>query len=148
MQKFITERAEETAKIGFDLSQKLKNSREEKSRIILLYGELGTGKTTFVQGFAKGLGINNYVKSPTFIILQSYDIEGNKNLIKFIHIDAYRLKNGEELRQIGAEEIFADKSKIVLIEWAENISEIIPDKSIKIFLKHLEGDKREIVFKI
>ena len=145
---FITGSAEETAKVGFDLAQDLKNKKEKIVVIVLLSGDLGSGKTTFTQGFARGLGINSYIKSPTFIILQNYEIEGNKNFKKFVHVDAYRLENGQELRKIGVEKILADPEKIVLIEWPENVSEILPKEVIKVSLKHLDNNKREIVIMV
>ena len=91
--------------------------------VIGLKGELGSGKTTFAQGFAKGLGINDHVTSPTFKIVSEYDGES----CALFHVDCYRLNDYIEFISIDAERLLYPKDGITLIEWADRIEEIIPE---------------------
>lgn len=88
--KIITESAAETAKVGETLAHELTDGGSP-SRILCLYGDLGSGKTTFTQGFARGLGITSRLLSPTFIIVRRYTIPGSEKFL--YHIDLYRLRN-------------------------------------------------------
>lgn len=103
---------------------------------IALFGELGAGKTVFVKGLAKGLGIEDTIKSPTFVLMRSYS--GRMNLH---HIDLYRIKMGEEF--LPFEETLMDEG-ITAIEWAERAEEFLPDRRIEVKFKMLSGDSREI----
>lgn len=103
--------------------------------ICLLNGDLGVGKTTFVQGVAKGLGVEDYVTSPTFNLMSIYN--GRKQLI---HIDAYRMELGDILNI----EEFAQLPFIVMVEWPDNLSEIQGLDVWKIDLKILEDGSREV----
>ena len=108
----------------FALGEKL--GREAKpGQIYTLNGDLGTGKTVFTQGFAAGLGITEPVNSPTFTILQVYE-EGR---MPFYHFDVYRIGDVEEMDEIGYEDCFYGEG-VCLIEWAELIEEILPEKVI------------------
>ncbi len=135
---YITKSFEETKLLGEKCAKNLK-----AGGIIALYGELGGGKTTFVQGIALGLGIERRIISPTFIIVRTYElnIENAKN---FYHIDLYRTQNQDDIKGLGLEEIISDGKNIVAIEWAEKMGEFLPEKRTDIFFKYIEGDKREI----
>lgn len=113
----------------FALGEKL--GREAKpGQIYTLNGDLGTGKTVFTQGFASGLGITEPVNSPTFTILQVYE-EGR---MPFYHFDVYRIGDVEEMDEIGYEECFYGEG-VCLIEWAELIEEILPEKVIVVTIE-------------
>lgn len=127
MKKLITSSSEETKQFAANLAKKFNRG------ILALSGELGSGKTTFAQGFARGLGIKEKIISPTFIIIRQYPTN-------FYHIDLYRVENFQEL---GLEEILANPNNIVLIEWAEKIKDL-PKNTKKITIEKLEGDKRLI----
>ncbi len=99
-----------------------------KAVVIGLKGELGAGKTTFAQGFAKGLGMKEKITSPTFVILKKF---GN-----FYHIDAYRLQNPRELLALGWKEIIADPRNIVLVEWADRVKKILPKDAMRIVFSY------------
>lgn len=92
-------------------------------QVFTLTGDLGTGKTVFTQGFAKGLGIAEPVNSPTFTIVQVYD-EGR---LPLYHFDVYRIGDVEEMEEVGFEDYVMGEG-VSLIEWAELISEILPEK--------------------
>ena len=113
----------------FALGEKL--GREAKpGQIYTLNGDLGTGKTVFTQGFASGLGITEPVNSPTLTILQVYE-EGR---MPFYHFDVYRIGDVEEMDEIGYEDCFYGEG-VCLIEWAELIEEILPEKVIVVTIE-------------
>jgi tRNA threonylcarbamoyladenosine biosynthesis protein TsaE len=115
--------------------------------VIGLRGELGAGKTTFTQTCADLLGISGNVTSPTFVILKKYklgeDVLGGKFSF-LIHIDAYRLKSGEELNAIGWQEIISDPKNLVMIEWPELVADVMPENIRYIDFKHVDETTREI----
>ena len=103
---------------------------------IALFGELGAGKTVFVKGLAKGLGIEDVIKSPTFVLMRSYS--GRMSLH---HIDLYRIKKDEEF--LPFEETLMDDG-IAAIEWADRAENFLPDNRVEVYFKILSKDKREI----
>ena len=109
---------------------------ESKATVIALIGELGAGKTTFVQKFARACGITEPVLSPTFVILKKY---GN-----LIHIDAYRLENSHELEKLGIHDLMADPNNVILIEWADRVADILPDDCITIHFEYVDEHRRKI----
>ncbi len=128
----------QTQKIAKDLSQKFKNT----GGIIALMGDLGAGKTTFTQGFAKALGIKEKIISPTFVITRQHQIP-NTNRFLF-HIDLYRLENITSLPEIGISEFIDQKNSIVIIEWPEKILNLLPDETIKIKIEKIKNNERKI----
>ena len=112
--------------------------------VIALIGELGSGKTTFAQGFAKGLGINEHVGSPTFKLVSEYD--GQKG--KLIHVDAYRLQGIEDFLNIGGEDILGDPRAIILIEWGDKLESILPPDAMRISFKRILDVENERVISI
>lgn len=141
---FKTKSAGETQKIAAGLAQKIINSRPLKhAHILALEGELGAGKTTFVQGFAKALKFKRKITSPTFVLMRHYKLEtGNWKLL--VHIDAFRLKDWRDLALLGIKDIFADPGNIILIEWAERVKPILPQRCIWIHIDHLDKNSRKI----
>lgn len=112
--------------------------------IICLYGELGAGKTTFVQGLARGLGIKGRIISPTFIIVRKYNLDNNKT---FYHIDLYRIEKEKDLEGLGIDEILSDKNAIVVIEWAERLGTKLPKDRTEIYFKNIDDHERQIIWK-
>ena len=111
--------------------------------VIALIGNLGAGKTTFAQGFAKGLGLNNHVISPTFKLVSEYI--GN---ISLYHIDCYRLDTSFDFLNIGGEEYLNPIDGITLIEWPERINDLWSDDWIYIYFKRIEEDANTRIIKI
>lgn len=140
--KYISNNLEETQKIAEDFVIKL-SPKDVEATIVGLYGNLGAGKTTFTQSVCKALGVTDTVTSPTFVIEKIYELT-NKNFTHLIHIDAYRIEKSSELISLGWKEITTDKNNLILIEWPEKVSDIMPEH-IKISLKPLENEtSREI----
>ena len=151
--EIITKSAEETKKIAANLQDLKKQPILKHAFIIALEGNLGSGKTTFIQGLAKGLEIRESVLSPTFLILKQFPINysarggpavGWKN---FYHIDAYRLKNPEELLDLGFSDLINNPENIIVIEWADKIKKILPKNTIWIKFINLGENKRMITIK-
>lgn len=136
-QTIITNSYEETQKLGADFAQKLNSIP-----VLALYGDLGSGKTTFIQGLAKGLGIKNKIISPTFIIMRTYEA----NLKTFYHLDLYRIKDEKDIKDLGLTEIMNDIQNIVAIEWPEKIKSLLPQKRLDIFFEYLDENKRKITY--
>lgn len=116
--------------------------------VIGLRGDLGAGKTTFTQIFANLVGISENVTSPTFVILKKYKLDGKvfgDKFVFFIHIDAYRLKGGFELNAIGWQGIISDPKNLVMIEWPELVTDVMPADTIFIDFKHVDENTREII---
>jgi tRNA threonylcarbamoyladenosine biosynthesis protein TsaE len=146
-QECITYSVSQTKNLGKKLAQELLNSLpKEKALVIALEGELGSGKTTFLQGFAKGLGIKDRILSPTFVILKNFRLP-TSNFKYFYHIDCYRIKKPEELLTLGFKGIISNPRNIVAIEWAEKMAKLLPKESIILDFKFKKEKEREIVIK-
>ena len=128
---------EETRNIAEDFATNILPT-EDKAVVVGLYGNLGAGKTTFVQALAKAFGLEENITSPTFVIEKIYELK-DKKFIHFIHIDAYRLEKSEELLHLGWNDIVSDPKNLILIEWPEKVADIMP-KHIKVSLKTLENE--------
>ena len=135
-EKIISASYTETEEAGFKLAQTL-----EFGSVVLLFGNLGAGKTVFSRGFARGLGITEPVSSPTYTIVQEYDIPGGGRLY---HLDLYRISGVESALAFGVDEFLDDSRAISLIEWPMRIDGILPDNCIKVTLTHIDDEKREI----
>ena len=129
---FVTSSADETRKLGRFLAKELRGGA-----IICLSGDLGSGKTTFVQGFLKGLGTKGPYTSPTFLIMKKY----GENVF---HFDTYRVE-ADDVMNLGWEEIVANNENIVIIEWAEKIKKIIPSDAAWLKFEWVDEDKRKII---
>jgi len=138
MATFTTKSAEETQLLALKLSQKYQNGA-----ILALIGNLGSGKTTFTQGFGKGLGIKDKILSPTFILMRQYSLPENLKA-KLFHLDLYRLEDIKEIGSLGLDEIFSNPRNIVLIEWAEKLGSFLPKNIILIQFKHIKDNIRQI----
>ena len=140
-----------TEKIAQDLAKKVLSAgwrkKQKSAAVIGLEGELGVGKTAFAQFFAKALGIKEKIQSPTFVLIKIYKLYGSPTSVKFryfVHIDAYRIKNPKELLALGWKEIISASQNIVLIEWADRVKKILPQKCVQIKFKVINDKTRRI----
>ncbi len=144
MNSFITKNSAGTQRIAFNFAKQiLRPGQRKKSVVIGLIGDLGSGKTVFAKGFAKGLGIKKVITSPTFVLEKIYKLN-NKNYEHFVHIDAYRLENSKEISDLGFKDLIRHPRNIILIEWADRIKNILPCDCIKINFEHMKKDRRKI----
>jgi tRNA threonylcarbamoyladenosine biosynthesis protein TsaE len=146
--KRISKSPQETNKIAKDFLKQVLKKKPNRAKVIALSGELGAGKTTFAQHFAKALGINRKVVSPTFVLIRRYPLKNQKHK-QLYHLDAYRLKNEQELLKLGWREIISNREHIVLLEWPENVRKAIPKKTTYVKIKHQKsGEPNHRLFEI
>ena len=137
-----TKTEQETKKVGKDIAAQLNGGD-----IILLFGDLGAGKTTLTKGIAEFFKITDEITSPTFSLMNVYDINDRNGIKKIAHIDTYRLKDENELIEIGIEDYLSDVDTICIIEWPEKIMGILKNRKVKkIKITHINEQTREIVF--
>lgn len=130
---FISKSSEETLKFGEEYAKTLSGGD-----VVLLNGEMGAGKTVFAKGVAAGLGIVDEILSPTYAYMNDY-------YGKLYHFDCYRLKNGAQAEELGlCDYFYADG--VCVIEWAENIAEVLPEKVKTVVIEKTGGDNRKIIY--
>ena len=130
---YISKSAEETMALGESFAKQLKCGA-----VVLLKGEMGAGKTVFVKGLAKALGITDRITSPTYAYMNDYDG-------KLYHYDCYRLSSGEDAEGLGLTDYFYADG-ICVIEWSENIAEVLPKKTISVSIEKIGENERRIEF--
>lgn len=131
--RIVTDSEASTIKLGENIGKVL-----EPGDIISLTGDLGAGKTQLTKGIAAGLGVVDYVTSPTFIIVNEY--EGR---IPLYHFDVYRINDIQEMYEIGFDEYLFGKG-VCVIEWGDIVSDLLPEKIIRINMKKIDDNIREI----
>ncbi|MAZ56379.1 tRNA (adenosine(37)-N6)-threonylcarbamoyltransferase complex ATPase subunit type 1 TsaE [bacterium] len=124
--------------VAKQLARELANQSSDKAMVLALYGELGAGKTTFMQTLAKELGVVDTVNSPTFVVMKSYDLK-DQPWQKLIHIDAYRIEDEDEMDVIKLPEIMQDPGNLIGIEWADKVSKYLPEDVVNL---HFNLDNR------
>ena len=135
----ICNSVQETKTFASKLSKKF-----QKGQVIALIGDLGSGKTTFSQGIAEGLGIKQHVGSPTFKLVSEYVGEE----LKIYHVDCYRLNNADDFLNLGGENLLLPNNGITLIEWANIIQELWPEDVIEIIFSRVKGEPNKRLLKI
>ena len=150
--EYIASSSVQTKKIARSLAPLiLKKQAQKHALIIALEGELGSGKTTFLQGFARGLGIKEKILSPTFIIYKKLQIPNSKSQTNskfyFYHIDCYRIKKPKELLDLNFKELSSNPQNIIVIEWADKIKKIIPRNTLWLKFEFINEKTRKITFR-
>ena len=149
--KFISKNLKDTAQIAANFASSLKDAHQGAT-IIGLYGELGSGKTTFIKYLAENFGVKETIQSPTFVIMKSFHLSTCPTLSfrrvfpsfnKLIHIDAYRIEKPEEMLNLGWREIISDPQNLICIEWPERIAKIMPEH-IMVKFEHVSENERKI----
>lgn len=146
--EFITKSPAQTKEVGKKFADFVIDEKKN-SFTAALVGDLGSGKTTFIQGFAQGLGIKQRIISPTFILVRMYQLPGRGIFESFYHIDFYRITQDpyKEARNLGLSDILSKKGNIVVIEWGEKIKNILPKGSYWIEFENLGEESRKIFLK-
>jgi len=117
------------------------DTSSDSALVVGLYGNLGSGKTTFTQSIAKEMGVRDIVTSPTFVIEKIYETT-HPHFKRLIHIDAYRLEKAAELQALNFEELVSNPHNLILIEWPENVKEILPENHLKIRCEFIGENSR------
>ncbi len=110
--------------------------------VLALHGDLGSGKTTFMQTLAKELGVTEAVTSPTFVVMKNYTLL-DQHWVNLVHIDAYRIEEVDEMRPLRFADLLSEKDTIICIEWAEKITELLPANTLHLSFT-IEGGGRRI----
>ena len=159
----VTKSAYETQKIARAIARGVTVPARTRATVLALEGDLGAGKTTFTQGFARALGIKERVVSPTFVLMKIYALNqeslqenkfpagqaGSKNhgLRRVVHVDCYRITHAKDFIHLGLKELLRDKEAIILIEWPQRIKKILPRDTIWIrFMHGVKQSERRIIF--
>ncbi len=144
----LSHTVEETTSLASFFVSKI-TSRELPSHatVVCLYGDLGSGKTTFVKGVADALRVKETVTSPTFVLEKIYALD-HPHFKNLIHIDAYRLEKGEEIVRLGWNEIIKDPHNLILVEWPQNIQDVLPADYIVIECTFVDPSTRGIDIKM
>ncbi len=137
MLDFVSHSAGQTRRLGVRLGRLL-----QPGDVLLLVGEFGAGKTTFIQGVAEGVGVQGPVVSPSFVLVAEYRLQDRPG-VPFYHIDLYRVESVEEALGLGLEEYLYDEG-ICAVEWADRIPEAMPEESLTIELAFLSETKRVV----
>lgn len=147
---FVSHSVEKTQQRAKEILAKLNGYN-----LLALYGELGSGKTTFVQGLAQALGVKTNVQSPTFTLVKEHRIESRSNLPaqagkqevswkNLIHVDCYRVESAGDLKGVDLKEYWDDPDNLVVIEWAERVKNILPENRLDVCFEQTGEDQREI----
>lgn len=139
--EYVSKSIADTASLARTLLANLVPGR--RATVLALYGDLGSGKTTFVQELGKLLGIAQTIQSPTFVIMRRYAIHDPrfKNLV---HVDAYRLESPDELSKLGWNELLANPESLIAIEWAERVEPLLPEGTRRIRFTFVDEATRVI----
>lgn len=155
MKTIVTHSVEKTQAVASDLINSLHGSN-----FLALYGDLGSGKTTFSQGIGKALGITNRMISPTFVVVRSYKlsrlpllrpgvsgqevISDKLHFKNLYHIDLYRIEKPEEVINLGILDFARDPKNLVVIEWAEKMAKYLPEKRVDVKFESVDENIRKI----
>ena len=147
--KIITKNLEETHNAAKEFVESLnaliKDGQLGDGAVVVgLHGDLGSGKTSFVQGIAKAFDVKDNIISPTFVIQKRYEMKDHPQFKNMIHIDAYRLEKPDEILPLGWHNIKTDKKNIIFIEWPEKIGEHMPKDHKKILFEFIDKEERKI----
>lgn len=135
MTTFVTRSRDETIALGRSFASSLK-----PGDVVALFGRLGSGKTQFVTGVCRGLGVTAHVGSPTFTLINEYPARGTT----VVHIDLYRISGRPELAELGIEE-YLGKEAVTLIEWAEPVLDLLPPSHFEVKLEYGGGDFERVI---
>lgn len=141
--EFTTRGSDETREAGRRLADWL-----QAGDVVLLHGDLGAGKTTLAQGVAAGLGIEGQVSSPSFVLINEYDIATDRIPGRLFHVDLYRLRDQSDLESIGYAEIISPIESVTLVEWPERAQDLLPDDYLLIEITFGGSDQRNMRFSL
>lgn len=126
------------------LAKEFMHALRDDQKVITLMGDLGSGKTTFTQGFLAACGAQGPYTSPTFTIMKEYDVDVH-TIKKIYHIDAYRITS-QDMIELGWQDLLADPSARIIVEWPEKIQDILPDDSVAITCTWVSESERCYIF--
>lgn len=150
--KILADSREETVSVaegflaGLKPGAKASPDGSRQATVVALHGDLGAGKTTFTQGLAWALGVEEVVTSPTFVIEKIYKLNDQAKFKHLVHIDAYRLEQASELDHLGFSDLLNDPSNLIVLEWPERVKDILPAETVTVNFRFIDENTREIVY--
>ncbi|OGY61379.1 MAG: tRNA (adenosine(37)-N6)-threonylcarbamoyltransferase complex ATPase subunit type 1 TsaE [Candidatus Colwellbacteria bacterium RIFCSPLOWO2_12_FULL_44_13] len=145
MRRHTTRKALETQRFARILFSSLRRRKLSHALVVALQGELGAGKTTFVQGLLRSLGVKQNILSPTFVIMKRFSLRNRKTHFRNVyHIDAYRI-HPRDLVALNIHTIFEDPNTLVVVEWAERIKKLLPPETIWLQFKHGKSEEERVI---
>jgi len=160
---FLSKNLSETKQFAKDFLVKLSGKTPKQGIVLALFGDLGSGKTTFTQFLAEELGVKENVNSPTFVLMKRYPLNpvrsrpaqqggatvtsgrpASSGVKQLIHLDCYRLNKPEEVLPLGWEEMIADPGNLLVVEWPEKIEKYLPARAIKLYFEFIDENSRKI----
>ncbi len=140
MKKYTSRNLKDTAKIAESIASTLSGGD-----VVLLDGDLGSGKTTLTKSIAKSIGVEDEITSPTFVIMRNYLVNNNRGISELVHVDAYRMSSEQDLLSIGLYDYLHKERTLVILEWPSNIQNYLPDDCKIIRLKSIDENTREFI---
>lgn len=141
---YLTISPGQTKKLGMALAKEILKNNSRQAAVVALDGNLGGGKTTFLQGLARGLGVKEKISSPTFVIMKKSEIF-KKKFKFFYHLDCYRIGKAKEILDLGFKKIISDQKNVVAIEWASQIKRILPKDIYRLQFEFVNKNTRRII---
>ncbi len=141
---WVSKNARETRRIAERFAHALKKSRR-RVLVVGLVGELGAGKTFFVQCVARALGVRARMPSPTFLVVRSYPLPKETFYEKLYHVDAYRIKTKRDLDNTGLSRILQSPRSLIFIEWADRVKNYLPKSVLMAHLRHGKNGRERII---
>jgi len=145
--KYLIKNEKDLEKLAEDILSLVAEKKYNHATVLALQGDLGAGKTTFTKSLARILGITESVTSPTFVIQKTFSIAEafSKNIFaQLIHIDSYRLDLSAELSHLGWHDLLNQKENLIVVEWPERITDILPTQYILLKFSHVDETTREV----
>ena len=139
---FVADSLEKMKIFALEFLDSIKPDR--RAIVVGLRGDLGSGKTTFVQDLAKHLGVEEDVTSPTYVIQKAYDLPEGRKFKKLVHIDAYRLDAAEGLAKLDFSKLLKEPDTLIVVEWPEKVPGLLPSHTIELKFRFVNETTREI----
>jgi tRNA threonylcarbamoyladenosine biosynthesis protein TsaE len=141
--KYLIKTEKDLEKLAEDILVLVTEKKYNHATVLALQGDLGAGKTTFTKNLAKILGITESVTSPTFVIQKTFSISNNY-FTQLTHIDSYRLDLSAELKHLGWHDLLNQKENLIVVEWPERITDILPKQYLLLKFTHIDETTREV----
>ena len=141
---FVADSLDKMNTFALEFLDSLESGR--RAVVVGLRGDLGSGKTTFVQNLARHLGVEDDVTSPTYVIQKSYDLPEGRKFKKLVHIDAYRLDAAEGLAKLGFSQLLKEAGTLIVVEWPEKVPGILPSHTKQLNFRFVNETVREITY--